>query len=33
MTDVWTAIRTKRVLDDELTAALKKAIEDFRAMA
>src|SRR5205085_10087632 len=27
------AIRTKRVLDDELTAQVRKAIEDFKAMA
>jgi F-type H+-transporting ATPase subunit alpha len=30
---IGTTIRTKRVLDDELTAQLKKAIEDFKAMS
>jgi F-type H+-transporting ATPase subunit alpha len=30
---IGTTIRTKRVLDDELTAQLKKAIEDFKALS
>lgn len=30
--DVGGAIRSRRVLDDETTAALRKAIEDFQAI-